>query len=149
MGNLSESLRQEARELGLCDKWYNEWGECGQQELIDKFVKGIDFCLDRAWPSPEFIKGNFDPCELRENLIFVDEDLDMHDAPDGIYILNGECSGTLRFGSWAAATIYVRHTSKVMIIAEDFARVFVRVYDDAEAETIGLDDAVVKVYDRR
>lgn len=149
MNNLSETLKQQAVDLGLCRPWTEAWGDCDQQELIDKFVKGIDFCLERNWPTSDFIKANFDRALLNANLIFVDEHIRLDDAPSGIYILNGECSGSIRFAPWTAATIYVRHTSHVRIIAGNFAKVFVRVYDEAEAETEAEESAVVRVYDRK
>jgi hypothetical protein len=150
MDNLSETLKQQAVSLGLCKPWTEAWADnSDQQELIDKFVKGIDFCLERDWPSTEFIKANFDRKLLNRNLIFVDEPIEIKNAPSGIYVINGECSGTLWFNSWAAATVYVRHNSNVRIIADDFAKVFVRLYDDASADVIELDGAVIKVYDRR
>ena len=149
MENLSETLKQQAVDLGLCHPWTEAWGDCDQQELIDKFVKGIDFCLERNWPTSDFIKANFDRTLLNANLIFVDEHISLDDAPSGIYILNGECSGSIRFAPWTAATVYVRHTSNVRIIAGDFAKVFVRLYDGAEVETEAKEGAVVKVYDRR
>lgn len=149
MNNLSETLRQQAVDLGLCRPWTEAWGDCDQQELIDKFIKGIDFCLERNWPTPEFIKANFDRELLHRNLIFVDEHIDLKDAPNGVYILNGECSGVMRFTGWAAATVYVRHTSDVTVIADDSAKVFVRLYDEAKADVLKLDEAVVRVYDRR
>lgn len=149
MGNLSETLKQEAVSLGLCKLWTDAWGDCDQQGLIDKFKKGLDFCLERNWPTPDFIKANFDRDLLHTNLIYVDEHIDLKEAPNGVYVLNGECFGTLWFNSWAAATVYVRHGSNVTIVADDFAKVFVRVYDEADAEVVELGDAVVKVYDRR
>lgn len=150
MDNLSETLKQQAVSLGLCKPWTEAWADnSDQQELIDKFVKGIDFCLERDWPSTEFIKTNFDRDLLNANLIFVDEYVDMDMAPSGIYILNGECSGRIRLAPWAVATIYVRHSSKMNIVADDFAKVFVRVYDEADVEVDSDESAVVKVYDRR
>lgn len=150
MENLSETLKQQAVSLGLCKPWTEAWTDnCDQQELIDKYKKGIDFCLERDWPSTEFIKINFDRDLLNANLIFVDEYVDMDMAPSGIYILNGECTGRIRFAPWVAATIYVRHSSKLTIVAEDFAKVFVRLYDEAEVEVDSDESAVVKVYDRR
>lgn len=149
MNNLSETLKQQAVDLGLCHPWTEAWGDCDQQELIDKYKKGIDFCIDKQYPSNEFIKANFDRDLLNANLIFVDEYLDFDMMPSGIYILNGECSGSIRFAPWTAATIYVRHKSNVTIIADDFAKVFVRVYDEADAEVVELDEAVIKMYDRR
>ena len=149
MENLSETLKQQAVDLGLCRPWTEAWGDCDQQELIDKYKKGIDFCIDKQYPSNEFIKANFDRDLLNANLIFVDEYLDFDMMPSGIYILNGECSGSIRFAPWTAATIYVRHKSNVTIIADDFAKVFVRLYDGAEAETEAEESAVVRVYDRK
>ncbi len=149
MENLSETLKQQAVDLGLCRPWTEAWGDCDQQELIDKYKKGIDFCIDKQYPSNEFIKANFDHDLLNANLIFVDEYLDFDMMPSGIYILNGECSGSIRFAPWTAATVYVRHKSNVTIIADDFAKVFVRVYDEADAEVVELDEAVIKMYDRR
>lgn len=149
MNDLSETLKQQAVDLGLCKSWTEAWGDCDQQELIDKFKKGIDFCLDKNWPSSEFIKSNFDRSLLNANLIFVDEYVDMDMAPSGIYVINGECSGRIRFAPWTAATVYVRHTSNVRIIADDFAKVFVRLYDEAEVVVDSDESAVVKIYDRR
>lgn len=150
MGNLSEILKCEAVERNLCAQWTAKWADnSDQQTLIDKYKRGIDFCLDRDWPSNDFIKANFDRELLNANLIFVDEYVDMDMAPSGIYILNGECSGRIRLAPWAAATIYVRHSSEITIVAEDFAKVFVRLYDEADAEVDSDESAVVKVYDRR
>lgn len=151
MDNLSEILKHEAIGRSLCAKWTAEWADdSDQQTLIDKYKSGLDFVIKQGeWPTNDFIKANFDRDLLHTNLIFVDEHIDLKDAPSGIYVLNGECTGTLWFNSWAAATIYVRHGSKVTIVADDFAKVFVRLYDEAEAEVVELDDAVVKVYDRR
>lgn len=150
MGNLSEILKCEAVERNLCAQWTAEWADnSDQQTLIDKFKKGIDFCLDRDWPSNDFIKANFDRNLLNANLIFVDEYVDMDMAPSGIYILNGECSGRIRLAPWTAATFYLRHNSKMNIVADDFAKVFVRVFDEADVEVDSDESAVVKVYDRR
>ena len=79
----------------------------------------------------------------------MDETVSLDDAPNGVYVLNGACTGVLRFRSWAAATVYVRHSSHIHIIAEDFAKVFVRLYDGADADICDLSGSVVKVYDRR
>lgn len=150
MSNLSDTLKQQAVNLGLCHKWTEAWADnSDQQELINKFVKGLDFCLERDWPSTEFIKANFDRDLLNSNLIFVDEYVDMDMAPSGIYILNGECSGRIRLAPWTAATIYLRHNSKITIVAEDFSKVFIRLYDESDVEVDSDESAVVKVYDRR
>lgn len=149
MENLSETLKQQAISLGLCKQWTEAWGNPDQQDLIDKYKSGLDFCIEHQYPSNEFIRENFDRELLHENLIYVDEQLCLDDAPSGEYVLNGECTGTLHFRSWAAATVYVRHTSHVCIIAEDFSKVLVRVYDEAEVNVCDVGDAVVRIIDRK
>ena len=151
MNNLSDILKNEAVERNLCAQWTTEWADdSDQQTLIDKYKRGLDFIIKQGeWPTNEFIKANFDRELLHKNLIFVDEDIDMECAPSGIYVLNGECSGKLWFGEWAAATVFVRHDSKVRIEADRFAKIFVRLYDNADVECDYAESAVVKVYDRR
>lgn len=150
MDRLNTELRQQAVDLGLCAKWQRGWtSDKDPQELVEMWKKGIDFALLHDYPSNDFIKSNFDRELLHRNLVYVDEHIDLKNAPNGIYVLNGECTGTLWFNSWAAATVYVRHSSQVTIIADDSAKVFVRLYDEADAEIMELDEAVIKVYDRR
>lgn len=150
MDRLNTELRQQAVDLGLCAKWQRGWtSDKGPQELVEMWKKGIDFALLHDYPSNDFIKSNFDRELLHRNLVYVDEHIDLKNAPNGIYVLNGECTGTLWFNSWAAATVYVRHSSQVTIIADDSAKIFVRLYDEADAEVMELDEAVIKVYDRR
>lgn len=151
MENLSDILKSEAVERDLCAQWTAEWADdSSQQELIEKYKRGLDFIIKQGeWPSNGFIKANFDRDLLNANLIFVDEYVDIDMAQSGIYVLNGDCHGRLSFAPWAAATVYLRHNSKVTIAASDFAKVFVRLYDRAEAETESDEGAFVRVLDRR
>ena len=150
MSKLSVNIRQQAIQLGLCDLWRREWSnDCTEQDLINKFKKGIDFCIKNDFPALEVMHHHFDPDLLHKNLIYVDETVNLDNAPNGIYVLNGACTGVLHFREWAAATVYVRHESHIHIIAEAFAKVFVRLYDGGEADVCDVGDSVVKVYDRR
>ncbi len=146
--DLSEELKKQAVARGLCTRWTQEWADATDpQGLIDKYKRGIDFVLKQGeWPSNDFIKENFDADLLADNLIFVDANLDIDHASNGIYILNGKCTGTIHFHDWAAATIYVRHTSDIRVVASDFAKVFVHVHDDAAIETDTSHAAAIKVY---
>lgn len=150
MDKLNEELRSEAVKKGLCAQWQADWADNKTpQELIEMYKRGIDFGIANQYPSNEYIKANFDRELLNRNLVFVDEDIDLTDAPSGVYILNGECSGTIRVAPWSVATLYLRHYSNVQIEAGDFARVFIRLYDDSDATASAAESTVVKVYDRR
>lgn len=147
MKNLSETLKHQAESLHACKKGLRNFPET-EKGMIERWKENIDFAIENNFPSVDMM-SRFDSSLLHENLIFVDEHLNLDNAPNGVYVLNGECSGMVHFREWAAATVYVRHTSKVSIIAEGFAKVFVRLYDGGEADICDIGDAVVKVYDRR
>lgn len=150
MDKLNTELRAEAIRNGLCAQWQSDWADNKTpQELIDMYKKGIDFGIAYQYPSNEYIKANFARDLLNHNLVFVDEDIDLDNAPSGVYVLNGECSGTIRLAPWAVATLYLRHDTNVSIEAGDFARVFVRLYDNADATVNARESTIVKVYDRR
>ena len=147
MENLSETLKRQAEALNACKKGLRNFPDT-EQGMIERWKENLDFAIENKFPSVEMM-SRFARSLLHENLIYVDEHLNLDNAPNGVYVLNGECTGVLHFREWAAATVYVRHTSKVSIIAEDFAKVFVRVYDEAEVKVCDVGDAAVKVYDRR
>lgn len=150
MDKLNTELRAEAIRKGLCSQWQADWADDKTpQELIEMYKKGIDFGIANQYPSNEYIKANFDRELLNRNLVFVDEDINLDNAPSGVYVLNGECSGTIRLAPWAVATLYLRHHTNVSIEAGDFARMFVRLYDNADATVNVCESAIVKVYDRR
>lgn len=150
MESLSDTLKRQAHELSACHKAMRNWPENGEpQALVELWKNNIDFALEKDFPTLEFIKANFDRDLLNRNLIFVDEYLDFDLMPSGVYIINGDCSGRIRFAPWSAVTVYVRHSSKVRIEAGAFAKVFVRVYNEADVEVDSDESAVVKVYDRR
>lgn len=152
MDNLSDLLKQEAIERRLCAEWTDGWADnSDQQTLIEKYKDGIDFVLKQGeWPSNNFIRENFDRDLLHSNLVFVDEELSIERAPSGVYILNGACSGTICLEPWSAATIYVRHDSNVRIIASDFAKVQIRLFDNGEAEVErGIEASAVVLHRKR
>ena len=150
MDKLNKELRSEAVKKGLCAKWQSDWTDNKTpQELIEMYKRGIDFGIANQYPSNEYIKANFDRELLHCNLVFIDEDIDFTNAPSGVYILNGECSGTIRVAPWSVVTLYLRHYSNVQIEAGDFARVFIRLYDNSDATVSAAENAIIKVYDRR
>lgn len=148
MENLGDTLKRQAGALNACKKGLRNFPDT-EQGMIERWKENLDFAIENDFPSVEIIRDGFDRSLLHKNLIFVDEHLNLNNVPNGVYVLNGECTGTLHFREWTAATVYVRHTSNISIIAEDFAKVFVRVYDEAEVKVCDVGDAVVRVYERK
>ena len=123
---LNKALRERARELGLCDQWYKEWDKnSSKQELIKKYLDGIDFCIKHNYPNIEFAKAYFPKNLLRLNCIFIDDRFDIQNANKVVTL--GKSSGRIQYEGLMTGDVYVRHQSLVEINAKDGARVFVEV----------------------
>ena len=58
--NLSDKMKNEAVSLGLCAQWTAEWQDnTSKDDMVEKFVRGIDFCIGRNWPLAKDIKKYF------------------------------------------------------------------------------------------
>ena len=146
--NISEELKRQAVSLNLCQEWTDEWKSWeDKQALIDKYLRGIDFCIKHDYPTLSYIKENFEKELLAENRIFADEDLSLNNM-SGVYVLLGKCTGSLEIGGFGVCTIYVRHESDVKIRASKLANVFVNVHDrgKVEVEQIGCSKAYVYMH---
>lgn len=153
---LSVTLREMARsqKTPLCDDWYGKWNDDTDiDELLEKFVSGIDFCIENDYPSLEFARKYFTSKDKKEALhrhnIYLDEEVNLVESNSGVWVLLGRCTGRITFDGWAVASVHVRHECSVRIDAEDLSRVFVSVYEDAEADLSQQYGAVIKRYDLR
>lgn len=129
--DLSKRMKKEAISLGLCEKWQSEWADkTSKDEMAEKFVRGIDFCIKHDWPSPKFIKKNFGDVMHRHG-VYADENF-ITNSPTTI--LWGACDGEIIANRNETKTAYVKHNSKLKIYAGANSLVFVCIYDNAELE---------------
>lgn len=131
MGNdnidIAEMLRQEALKKGAYCDIITNWHNPDKNMLIQKYIEGIDFCIENNFPDNKFIKKHFDGI-MQEYGIFVDEKIELHNMPH--VILNGRCRGTLHYDGYRFGKIYVRGGSKVNIEVIDKAIINVEIYDN-------------------
>lgn len=128
--NVSEVLKEEAIKNGLCSTWTNEWGNPTKEDLVEVYIRGLDFCILNNYPSNEFIKEHFGKV-AEDRGIFTDANVDLLNPK--IVVLNGRCKGKIELTGFNSVDIHVRHESDVEIKVRDFAKAFVRVYDTAHA----------------
>ena len=142
--NKSDELKQQAIAHGLCEQWQNEWGnDLTDQELIDRYIRGIDFAIANDWPSVEYIKSHFDADILHKNGIWCSDGVT---EKNKVMVLNGNCTGHIIFSKFDVATVYVRHGSKVRITAKDFARVRVCLYDKCDVFIVNNSASELYIY---
>lgn len=133
MDKLNTYLKIEAMKHGLCQQWTNEWsGDCSVEELVDKYKRGLDFCIKHKYPSREYIDSHFDKEELRAlGLYHSLEDFDDTPGSD-IFIIQHGSRGTLHFKGYDAATVWVLEGCDVSIIVEDHAFVMIHTVGKTE-----------------
>lgn len=128
--NLSDKMKEEAVSLGLCAQWTADWDhECSKDEMVLKFVNGIDFCIARNWPSVEEMKAFFGDV-MNKHDVYVDEKV-IRKAPETM-ILNGECEANVETEWMNTSEIYVRHTSMLHLKVRGLSRAFVNLHDAGE-----------------
>lgn len=142
--NLSDEMKISARTIGLCDEWYGEWKDnSSKDEMIQKFVRGIDFCIEHDFPSVKIMKERFGD-RMHYHGVYADEKVTLNN--DIKVILNGSCDAKAEYNSHGTGDIYVRHNSILHIEACDNARVFINVYDNAKVDAVQSGKAKIFVY---
>ncbi len=143
--DLNKTLRDRARELGLCDQWYKEWDKNStRQELIDKYLNGIDFCIANDYPNIVFIKEYFPDSLLRKNEIYLNCTAEVKNARK--VVLLGESKVNAVVEGMASSDIYVRHGSELNVVATDGARVFVEMYEDSKVKAVADAESKIFIY---
>lgn len=131
--NISEVLREAARNdqpvTKLCDEWYDGWGHPTKEELVNKYIKGQDFCIENNFPSNEIIKKYFGEIAESEGVFTDNNHVDLHNPP--VVILNGNCKADILLNEFHTCDIYIKHNSQANIMVEENAKVFVRMYHNS------------------
>jgi len=149
--DLSIALREMARVQPnkLCDKWYESWkDDTDIDTLLNKFIRGFDFCQDNDYPPLEFIRNHFNKSDLHRHNIYVDEEVRIEEATSGHYVFLGKCRAYISFSGFTAATIYCRHESEVDVHSSGSPVVFVTYYDHSKGECVSDGMRKIRRYDR-
>lgn len=143
---LSDRFKADARNAGLCDEWFNGWGNPDRDSLIQKYKDGIDFQISTHFTSDRFILEHFTKEELRAKKVYVDDTVDDGMSESGIYIVQGDSECRFHFENFTLATFHIFGNAKVEISVEDAAKVFVNVYEYASARVVQKDISKAYVY---
>lgn len=130
--NLSDKMKEEAVSLGLCAQWTAEWKDnSSKDEMVDKFVTGIDFCIKHNFPSTKVMKKDFGDV-IHAHGVYVDENVRLTNPE--LVILNGCCVSNISYDMITAGEIYVRHDCTLSLYVRGMSFIVVNVYDNARVE---------------
>jgi len=142
---LSLKLRADARKIGLCDEWYGQWKEdTSREELYQKFIRGLDFCLKHKWPSRPFIKHHFSQKFLRDHGILVDDtrSYPVRDENRRLihlrdFVLLGESHATIRYSFKPhMCNIWVCDDSTIKVDVKYGAFMLIHLFDHTKADIV-------------
>ena len=142
---LNNLLRNKARQLGLCDQWYKDWSDNEtMQQLLEKYLRGIDFCIKHDYPNLDFARKVFPKDILIANGIFLDSCIDASNLMRSVAL--GESIGILRYSGNKTGNIYVRHHSNLRIEVDESSKVFVEAYDNCRVHVVAKGFSKAFVY---
>lgn len=146
---LSETLKDMGRAIGMCDKFYDRWIDgMDIDTMLDFYVQGLDFCIEKDFPPLDFIRRNFSMEDLHRHHIYLDENVNL-EGESGTYIFLGHCTGRVHFGDFCISGVYIRHSSDLKLLSDGFSRVFVSLYEDGGCDAVAQDSFNLHIYDRR
>ena len=139
--NLIKQLAKEAKKKGICEDWHLRLKVTDSvEELIDMYIKGIDFCLANNYPSNDFLRKNYKG-KIEHRGIYIDDQFNLKNSR--FLVSLGNCSGGIEVNGYNVSEVFVKDESSVTIIAKESAFVMVDIFDHASVSVIAHDSARV------
>lgn len=144
---LIEQIKQDGIAKGLCRLWQGKLkNNLSVKQLVDLYVKGIDFCISEDFPTLAFLRKHFKGrCE--DYGVFIDEKMKMPVRNMRNLVFNGECTAMAEYDGYAIGNIYVRGKSLVGVSVMGNAFITIDAFDDTQlAVAVAGSSAKVNVH---
>lgn len=140
---LARDLAREAKEKGICSEWHERLLKCRtKQEMLDMYVRGIDFCLSNDYPSNAVIRAHFKG-SMEDYGVFLDDKVELTNYRRCVAL--GSTAGTVRVSGFSVCEVFAKHSSRIEIKASGHSFVEVDVFDDAEVRVTASGSAKVHI----
>lgn len=140
---VNKQLARDAKKKGICEEWYDRLIDTKEKDkLIKMYLEGIDFCLSNEYPNNEFIRRHFvGTCEAYG--VFLDRAITAGNFRHVVAL--GHCEGTATYDGWNVGQVFVKHQSRLKVLATGNSFVMVDVFDDTTVEVEARDNAKICV----
>jgi len=145
MQELNKHILEKALEAGICLDWAKKISDsAGRDELLTMYVKGIDFCLEKEFPSNEDLL-KFGGDDLVKYGIYVNGQADQSRE---FVVLLGASSGNIIIDGYSVSQIFIKHQSKALVAVKDHSFVVIDVFDNSalSVKASGNSKTLINVY---
>lgn len=127
---LSCELKDEGRQLGMCDDIYNIWsGYESVDDLCQLYADNMEFIINHPnWRLNKTLKKCASNEIRHKHGIYIDEKATLKNVGD--MIINGDSDIVLNVDNGSAVEIYVRENSKLDICLSNGSVAYINVYDN-------------------
>lgn len=146
---LSCELKDEGRQLGMCDDIYNIWsGYESVDDLCQLYADNMEFIINHPnWRLNKTLKKYAGEEILHRHGIYIDEKSTLENVGD--MIINGDSDIVLNVDNGSAVDIYVRENSKLDICLSNGSVAYINVYDNASVNIKAEEQSKCFVYKYR
>lgn len=143
--DISKDLRQQALQIGMCEKYQKQWKDASLEDLIGYYISEAEYVIENKYPSKDYIKNNF-PLELiNKHGVYIDQNMTPQKIEKNIIICN-DCEGEIHVGGHDVLRCYLSLNSNIMFIVDGDARLFVDAYDNSNATILQEGNSKATVY---
>lgn len=149
MENTNQYILAKAKEAGICQEWADKLAITTDIDiLLQMYIDGIDFCLEKNFPSMADLAVLAGTERLARYGIYIDEYVSLVN-PKTLVLLGG-CEADISIGSYQVSQIFVKHKSSGTFRISGNAFVVIDCFDDSEltVEASGDSKVLVNVYGR-
>lgn len=143
MSKIGKELAKDAKINGICKDWYKDLKTTDDiDQLLDMYLRGIDFCLSNDYPTNDYIRANFKG-KMEHKGIYLDDQLLAVNARKVVAL--GRCTGSIEVDEFNVCEVFIKHESEATVTAEGNSFVMIDMFDNSSLSVIAHDQAKVCV----
>lgn len=146
--DLSEELLQLACDANLCNQFQREWKDRDKIGLVQFYKENPDWCLERQYPTLDYLERNFNSEEVRKEGVYVSIFVDGDILDEQVYIFVN-CTGTayIKFDAKKKIfpMIYLSEGSRMTFIVDGSSTPF-QLYDNSKVKVECINGGKHKIY---
>lgn len=125
--NLNEYILKKAIKSGICEGWADMLKTATKEQMLDMYVKGIDFCLKNEFPTTTDLLDLATTDELARFGIYIYSKRNIENSSFVVSLGSSELNAV--WDGYNVGQLFVKHTSKLKVSVRDHAFLVIDAFD--------------------